>query len=390
MAKKEKANQQEVKVKRGWWNNKTKGKKIYFIASMVVLALAIIFLITLLFARDIYNDAFADELYGEGVANGFEAIGIAFSGASHKLIQSAVVILLALLLSFLVSFLVRVFTIGASKRALTTGSIIKSLCRYAIIMVTIAILLTTWGVNVTGIVASLGVLTLIIGLGCQSLINDVISGLFIVFDDYFSVGDIVIIDGFRGYVEEVGLRAVKISDRIGNIKSINNSSITSVVNLSRQLNHISITMPASFNEDIERCEAVFARELPLIKERMPMIINGPVYKGVDSIDNGAIYFSFGFDTKAEFRFQSTRDFKREIYQMFVKNDILIPYRQITVNSPDSKDRPKASEEDKKLSMQLDKKNKARSGPMKKQRLSDKIAKAYIETVKTVEDDLKNN
>ncbi len=381
-------NLESTEVKKGWWNSKSNKGKVWFVLSMVLLVCAIAFLITLLFAREIYNDAFADELYGEGVANGFEAIGNAFKNSSHKLVQSVIIILLSLLISFLIKFLIKLFTMGGNKRTLTTGSIIKSLCRYAIIMVAIAMLLTTWGVNVTGIIASLGVLTLIIGLGCQSLINDVVSGLFIVFDDYFSVGDIVIIDGFRGYVEEIGLRAIKISDHLGNIKAINNSSITSVVNLSRQLNHVSILMDASYSEDIQRCEAVFARELPKIKERMPMIINGPIYKGIDNFDNGSISFAFGFDTKTEYRFQATRDFKREVYLMFVNNNILVPYKQITVNPPDTKDRPKASEEDKKLSRQLDKKNKSRNGPVKKEKLKAKIVKAYSDTVKDAEEDFK--
>ena len=106
----------------------------------------------------------------------------------------------------------------------------------------LAIVLVIWGVDVTGIVASLGILTLIIGLGCQSLIQDVVSGLFIVFDDYFSVGDMVIIDGFRGYVSEIGLRSVKIDDRVGDIKTITNSNIGTCVNLSREDNMITVNI----------------------------------------------------------------------------------------------------------------------------------------------------
>lgn len=347
---------------------------------MLLLAGAIAFLITLLFAREIYNDQFADELYGEGVKNGFEAIGNSLKDSTYKLILSIVVVICSLLFSFLINFFIKLCTMNASKRALTTGSIIKSLFRYLIIMVAIGMLLTIWGVNVTGIVASLGVLTLIIGLGCQSLINDIVSGIFIVFDDYFSVGDIIIVDGFRGYVEEIGLRAIKVSDHLGNIKAINNSSITTVVNLSRQLTHISILMDASYSEDIQHCEAVFARELPKIKEKMPMIYNGPIYKGIDNFDNGTISFAFGFDTKAEYKFQSTRDFKREIYMMFVRNNIAVPYTQITVNPPDNKKRVKATEEDIKLSNQVDKKNKSRNEPTKKVKFKNKIAKAYSDTV----------
>ena len=76
-----------------------------------------------------------------------------------------------------------------------------------------------------------------------------VAGLFIVFDDYFAVGDIVIIDGFRGTVSDIGLKSTKITDAGGNIKAINNSSITTVVNLSRMDSLVTVSMAASYNED---------------------------------------------------------------------------------------------------------------------------------------------
>ena len=87
-----------------------------------------------------------------------------------------------------------------SKKSKTISSLVRSLVKYGLMLVALAIILIAWGVNVVGVLAGVGVITLIVGLGCQSLIQDVISGLFIVFDDYFGVGDTVIIDGFRGTI----------------------------------------------------------------------------------------------------------------------------------------------------------------------------------------------
>ena len=111
-----------------------------------------------------------------------------------------------------------------------------------IAIVAIAVILTLWGVNVVSVVAGLGILTLIVGLGCQTLIQDVISGVFIVFDDYFSVGDTVIVDGFRGKVASIGLKSTKIIDASGNIKSIPNSSISTVTNVSRLPTMVTVAM----------------------------------------------------------------------------------------------------------------------------------------------------
>lgn len=370
------------------WNKRSKWQKASFIISLVLLGLSIAFLITLLFARQIYGQEFADNLYGSDVANGFIAIANTFKSKNigMNIIYSLVTIVVSFIVAFILDFLVKLLTMNSTRKAKTTGSLIRSLIRYAVVLVAAAILLSIWGVNVAGIVASIGVLTLVIGLGCQSLISDIVSGLFIVFDDYFSVGDMVIIDGFRGYVEEIGLRAIKINDNCGNIKSINNSSIVSCVNLSRQPNYISITMDASFNEDVERLEAVFARELPKIKDNMPQIIDGPWYKGIDNLDNGGISYVFAFTTKAEYRFQATRDFKREIYKMFVDNDIIVPYQQIVVNPPDPKDRPQASDEEKKASEEVLMKNRAKKAPKKKEKFSSKVAKAYDQALRDIGDE----
>lgn len=371
--------------KENWWKKKTKWQKASFIISIALFVLSLAFLSTLLFAREIYGDDFANKIYGsEDIPNGFVVIKNAFMDAGSKLIATVIIVFVSFAIYFVANFIIKLFSTG-SKRAKTTTSLIRSLLKYAVILVAIALILSTWGLNVTGIVASIGVLTLIIGLGCQSLISDVVSGLFIVFDDCFSVGDLVIIDGFRGYVEEIGLRAVRINDKVGNIKSINNSAITTCVNLSRSLNAITVTMDASYNEDIERCEAIFARELPKIKDKIPQIVEGPTYKGVSGFEGSGISFAFSIMVKAEDRFQANRDFNREIYQMFVKNDILIPYTQITVNSADPTNRPKATSDDIKLSKQLISGQRSKKPAAKKQKLRQKIAKAYQEVLDETKD-----
>ena len=144
-------------------------------------------------------------------------------------------------------------------------------------------------------------------------------------------------------------------------------------------------MEASYNEDVERLEAVFMRELPKIKNKIPEIVDGPFYKGIDGFSDRGIVFNFAFFVKAENRFQATRDFKREIYQMFVKNNIIVPYLQFSVNPPDPKDRPKARVEDKNIIKKPVKTNKNYNN--KKSRFRQKIAKAYSDTVEEVKKEL---
>ena len=373
-----------TKVKQGWWKSKTKTQKISFIVSMVLIAISIFFMGVFFFMRAFFPKDVCDTVYGVDVPNGFVFLFNLVKSNMLNVIFTLMIAVFAFVIGFVLNLIVKLIS-NSSKKAVTTGSLIRSLIKYGVVLIALAAVLTIWGVNVVSIVASLGILTLIIGLGCQSLISDIVSGLFIVFDDYFDVGDMVIIDGFRGYVEEIGLRTVKLNDNCGNVKSITNSSINSCVNLSRHPNYISITLDASYFEDVERLEGIFARELPLIKERMPQMIDGPWYKGISDFSSAGVSYTFACTCLAQYRFQVARDFKREIYQMFVNNNILVPFEQLVINKPDPKNRPKATAKQLKDGKALIENNRKLKVDPEKQKLSKRLKKAVKETAKDMEE-----
>ena len=334
-----------TEVKKGnWWQRKTPAQKTSFIISVIIFLISLAGFIIFMDARRIFGDEIGNRVFGEGVANGWVLVGKAMVEGSTKWLFSLIFIFMAITLIFLATFITHLFD-SKSRKAKTISSLVRSLIKYVIIIALICIILVLWGVDVIGIVAGVGVLTLIIGLGCQSLIQDVISGIFIVFDDYFAVGDTVIIDGFRGTIIDVGLKTTKLQDFGGNIKSITNSSIVTVVNMSRLRSVASVTLSVSYNEDVERVEALIIQEVEALKEKVPNIIEGPWYKGIDNVSASSIDFLVIAFTMEDNRFQVTRDMKREFYLLFKKNDIQIPYTQVTVNPEDSKDRPKASKEE---------------------------------------------
>ena len=246
--------------------------------------------------------------------------------------------------------------------------------------------------DVIGIVAGVGILTLIIGLGCQSLIQDVISGMFIVFDDYFAVGDTVIIDGFRGTIIDVGLKTTKLQDFGGNIKSITNSSILTVVNMSRLRSVASVTLSVSYNEDVERVEALIINEIEELKKKIPNIIDGPWYKGIDNITASSIDFLVLAFVSEDNRFQVTRDLKREFYLLFKKNNVQIPYTQVTVNPEDDKNRQKASPEEVLVALKEQKKLrgiKDEEPPKKKKDVKATAIKKVKESLKKTQEELED-
>ena len=209
--------------------------------------------------------------------------------------------------------------------------LIKSLVKYLIFIVAILLCLSAWGVNTATLIASAGILSLIIGLGAQSLIADIIAGLFMVFENDFEVGDIVVIDGWRGTVTEIGMRTTKLVDYRGNIKIVNNSKISTVINQSKKTSVALCYIGVEYGDDLSRIELVIRDNIDRVKEHIPQIITGPFYKGVDSLGESSVNLLFMADCKEEDLFIVQRAMNREWKIVFDENHINIPFPQVTVS-----------------------------------------------------------
>ncbi len=212
-------------------------------------------------------------------------------------------------------------------------TILISVIKYAAVLVWVFFVLSSFGVNTTVILAGIGIVSLIVGLAIQPLLADIIAGLFIVFEDVFNVGDVIVADGFRGQVKEIGMRHTQLVDAGGNIKVINNSDIRSMVNLTDQLSLVSVDMSIEYGESLERVEAVIAQNLEQIKKAIPKIVEGPFYKGVSALADSSVNLRFFAMCEEEDRFQVERDLNRQFKLLFDKNNINIPFPQVVVNKP---------------------------------------------------------
>ncbi len=354
--------------KTDWWSRKTTGQKASYVISILLFLISIFVIVFVTNLRAFGQEEAADKLYGDGVGNGWVSIGKNIAASSSAMVGTVVTIAVSFLLIFLVNLLTRLFS-GNGRRSRTIGALIRSLTKYVVILAAIAVILGLWGVDVQSILAGVGIVTLIIGLGCQTLIQDVVAGLFIVFDDYFAVGDIVIIDGFRGTVSDIGLKSTKITDAGGNIKAINNSSITTVVNLSRMDSLVTVSMAASYNEDPVRVEGLLLRALPKIQAKIPQITDTLTYKGISEIGDSDVSYLVICHCKEANRFQVTRDLNRELLLLFIQNDIQFVFPQITVNQPNPVKRPATTEAQKKLSAEAIEKMRALPPEPEKERFA---------------------
>ena len=288
---------------------------------------------------------FNEQIFGPAsvfnqVVNENQVVQYLWSTAIPASIRSVEIIVIGIVLN-LVLKLVAKLTFHSNK-AVTIARLLLNLAKWAIAIAAFFFILAAWGANATMMIASAGVLTLIIGLGSQALVADILAGVFIVFEGDFQVGDIVIIDGWRGEVQSIGIRTTKLVDAGGNIKIVNNSDIRSIVNQTKDLSVAKCYVGVSYGDRLERIEKVIADNLDKIREKIPDIVEGPYYKGVSELADSAVVLLFLAKCKENDIYQVERDLNREIKIVFDDNDITIPFPQVTVSYEEGGDNNKVS------------------------------------------------
>ena len=246
------------------------------------------------------------------------------------LIKTIQIATIACLLNYLIGLMLKKL-LSKSKRGMTITTLVVSFLKYFIAIVAVFLILGAWGVDTRALLASAGILGLIIGLGAQSMIADILAGISIVFEGEFQVGDIVVIDGWRGTVEEIGIRTTKIKDAGGNVKIVNNSAISSIINQTKELSLAKAYISIEYGMPIPQAELIIKKNLDHIREAIPQIQEGPYYKGVDKLGESSVDLLFFAKCKEEDLYTVQRALNRELKIMFDENGINIPFPQVTVS-----------------------------------------------------------
>ncbi|MCR5185450.1 MAG: mechanosensitive ion channel family protein [Bacilli bacterium] len=286
-----------------------------------------------------------------------------FQHAIPNTVKTVQIIVIAIALGLILHLLAKITF--HTKKSITIAKLIVNFLKWVIAIATVFFIMAAWGANTTMMLASAGVVTLIIGLGSQALVADILAGIFIVFEGDFQVGDIVIIDGWRGEVISIGVRTTKLIDAGGNIKIVNNSEIKTIINQTKELSIAKCYVAIGYEARIENVEAVIADNIGKIKEKIPGIVEGPFYKGVSELAESSVNLLFVAKCKENDIYQVQRDLNREIKILFDDNNINIPFNQVVVHMGEE-DKPKEivtkktikkveefSEEQKELSKDID-------------------------------------
>ena len=221
--------------------------------------------------------------------------------------------------------------LSRNPRARTVNELIGNIVTYMGVILGVVWALTILGLNPTAAFASLGIVTLIIGFAAQRLIEDVISGLFIVLESQYNVGDIIILDDFRGTVQRIGVRTTTIVDPGGNYKVVNNSDIRNFQNRSKALSLAVSEIGITYGENIPHAEAIIKEALPEIYERNADVFEAvPDYMGVEALADSAVVLRFTVACKEQNVFVARRRLNRELRILFMEKGIDIPFPQVTV------------------------------------------------------------
>ena len=220
---------------------------------------------------------------------------------------------------------------GKNKRSYTVIKLVESIIKYIIIIIDIFVLLGIWGIDVTAALAGVGIVGLVVGLGAQDLIKDLIAGIGIVIDDQYDVDEVVEINGFKGKVTEIGLRTTRLVNATGEIRIIRNGSISDLSNFSRTFSVAIALIDISYDEDIDRVIKILDDNLPSLKDNYPQIIEGPIVVGVDALADSSVTIRVTAKTNPEDHYAVQRALLKYTKELFEQNDIEMPYPQVVVH-----------------------------------------------------------
>lgn len=215
-------------------------------------------------------------------------------------------------------------------RVRTVTMMAKAVTKVIVWFAALTAVLEIFGINTASLVATAGVGALAIGFGAQSLVKDVISGFFILWEDQFSVGDLVKTGDFMGTVKELGVRTTKLLDFDGSLHIIPNGEIKTVTNYSRGPARALVQVPISYTADIDTAIGVLSEAMGAMAGSDLDFVEGPLVQGVSEFQDSAMAVQVYAMVAPGLQWAAERKIRQVAKEALEKVDIDIPYPQMEV------------------------------------------------------------
>ena len=234
------------------------------------------------------------------------------------------------------------------QRAQTMGTLLKSIVTGIVLAVVVTMMLSEVGVDVAPIIASAGILGVAIGFGAQSLVSDFLSGIFMIFEDQYGVGDEVDLGEASGTVEAVSLRVTRLRDVNGTVWYVRNGEILRVGNMSQNWARTVLDISVAYGEDIARVQRVLAEvahDLWEDEDFEGRVIEEPSVWGVQELSPDAVVLRVALKTAPLEQWAVAREMRQRVKARFDAEGIEMPFAQRVVWMRSGDAQPTPSESD---------------------------------------------
>ena len=241
------------------------------------------------------------------------------------------------------------------QRINTLFGILKNFVSVTILIVILMLVLSELGIEIGPLLAAAGVVGLAVGFGAQTLVKDIITGLFVVLEGQVTLGDIVEVAGHSGTVEAITIRTIRLRDVQGHLHVIPFSEVTTVKNITQDQDYHTFEIGVSYNEDIDHViETLEKVGKDLQKDKnFKTKINGAIQVfGLDKFGDSAIIIKGRIPTFHKQQWAVRREFNRRVKIAFDKNGIEIPFPQTTISYEKKKGNLKKKRSKRKFSAEI--------------------------------------
>jgi len=217
------------------------------------------------------------------------------------------------------------------RRADTLSQLIKTTLSFTVWFLIILISLDVVGVNITPILASAGVLGLAIGFGSQNLVKDVVAGFFHYLDNNYNLGEVIEVDGFTGKVTHMNLRMVHLTNFLGAEKIINQGSIGSLINWSRNQTAAVVDFGVAYETDLKQLTDLMTTFVASLPSKVEELVDVPAFLGVMELASSSVNCRIVGKTDAGNHWAAGRKMRQELHAYLGEHGIEIPFPQVVVS-----------------------------------------------------------
>lgn len=258
----------------------------------------------------------------------------------RQLINPLIYIVVAFIIYFILDRIVNLFferhkerlIARQMQRIITLKAMTMSIIKYIMVIGVLLAALSNFGVDISSLLAGIGIAGAVLGLAFQDLAKDVIAGFSIITEAQYEVGDLIEVNGFKGRVVSVGLKTTRIKNYRGKVKIISNRNMDELVNYSKYDTVAEVEVQASYEDDPDKVEKALEKVKQNLDEKIEDATGEIRFFPVTGLNDSGIAYKIQCPCKPYKHFKAQRTIRREIYKVFKADKIKIPYNQLEIHS----------------------------------------------------------